>query len=81
MDSAVVAMRRELKVAGVPEPAAGVLARMHVPLGMLLRKDLAWAVSCLAEKGVTLSGREQEQLELAISQARWALREQTATYR
>ena len=55
------------KVAGVPKPAAGVLARMHVPLGMLLRKDVAWAVNCLASKRVVLSGMEEEQLELAIT--------------
>ena len=40
---------------------------MHVPLGMLLRKDLAWAVACLAEEEVTLNGREEEQLEMAIT--------------
>ena len=39
---------------------------MNVSFGMLLRKDLAWAMSCLAEEGVTLTGRQEEQLELAI---------------
>ena len=41
LDPDEAAMRSELKKAGVPKPAAGVLARMNVPLGMLLRKDLA----------------------------------------
>ena len=67
MDSAEAAMRRELKVAGVTKPAASVLAHMHVPLRMLLRKDVAWAVKSLASKGVVLSGMEEEQLELAIT--------------
>ena len=46
---------------------ASLHVRMNVRFGMLLRKDLAWALLCLAEKEVVLNGREEEQLELAIT--------------
>ena len=70
MESVATGNRRnELQEAGVPPKAARPLARMCITLGQLMRKDLVWAVACLAEKEVTLSYREEEQLEMAITPA------------